>query len=232
MVKQKQNKNKKRSMFLRIFDLKYFLMDFVKVTAAIPTLIALRVKKYYIGGKKQKKLFKGPVIFVSNHTSYIDPVIITTAVWQRRIGFIATKELFNTKMKNIFFKGIGCIPIDKQNVGLSSFKAAQETINRGHAIGIFPEGQITRQNEVEQFKSGVIMFSILCKAPIVQIYILKNKHWWNRQRVIFSEKIDVSSLTENAYPTMEEISKVTKMLYEQEILLEQEIKRRVKKKGK
>ncbi len=229
---KEQKKNKKRPLLLKIFDFKYFLMDFSKITAGIPTMIALRLKKYYIGGKKQKKLFRGPVIFVSNHSSYIDPVIISTAVWHRRISFIATKELFNTKKKNWFFNAIGCIPIDKQNVGLSTFKQAKEVINRGHTIGIFPEGYVNRENEVDQFKSGAIMFSILCKAPIVQMYILKREHWWMRQRVIFGEKIDVASIMKSPYPTMEDISKITSMLYEQELKLEQELLKRMKKKGK
>lgn len=223
---------KKRSLFLRIFDIRYLLMDFVKITAAIPTIIALRVKKYYIGGKKQKGLFKGPVIFVSNHTSYIDPVIISTAIWQRRVCFIATKELFNAKIADFFFRNVGCIPIDKANVSLNTFKAAQETINRGHVIGIFPEGQIERSDKIEQFKTGVIMFSLLCNAPIVQIYIHKSKNWWSRRKVIFGNKMDITEMIKTPYPTMEEINQVTKLLYEQELKLEQELLSKIKKKGK
>ena len=68
------------------------------------------------------------------------------------------------------------------------------------------------------------MFSLLCDAPIVQIYLEKKTKWYKRQRLIIGNKIDVSKILNTKYPTMDEIQKVTEMLYNQEIELSNAIK--------
>lgn len=226
MKSQKTKKTKKRNLFLRIFDLKYLFYDFVKFTGALPTILYFRVKKYFLNDKKEKNLFKGPLIIVSNHNSFLDPIIVSIPLWSRRVSFIATEELFKKKIWNFFFRAIRCIPVNKKNVSMKTFKQAKETINRGHTVMIFPEGRVDSQDEICAFKSGAVMFSILCDAPIVQIYLEKRKHWWNRQRIIIGNKINVKDLLTSKVPSMEEIQKVTEMLYKQEIELSENLKKR------
>ena len=74
----KKKKNKKVNKFIQIFDYKMFFYDIGKFFAILPTLLILRLKSYYINKKRQKGLFKGKTIIVSNHISYIDPGIIST----------------------------------------------------------------------------------------------------------------------------------------------------------
>lgn len=219
-----KKQNKKRNLFLRIFDLRYFFYDFVKFTGAIPVILYFRVKTYYLNGKKPKGLFKGPIIFVSNHMSFLDPVIVSIPLWKRRVSFIATKDLFEKKFWNFFFNAIKCIPVNKRNVEMRTFKLAKEAIQRGHTILIFPEGTVESKDEISSFKSGAVMFSLLCDAPIVQIYLEKKTKWYKRQRLIIGNKIDVSKILNTKYPTMDEIQKVTEMLYNQEIELSNAIK--------
>mgnify|MGYP003298578312 CR=1 FL=1 len=57
------------------------------------------------------------------------------------------------------------------------------------------------------------MFATLCDVPIIQIYIHKNKHWWQRQHVVISDKINVKELINSKIPTIDEIDKVTKKGY-------------------
>jgi len=210
-------KKKKINIFKKIFDLRYWAYDFIKITGAIPTLLILRLKYHYLNGKKQKGLFKGPFILVSNHATYIDPVILMTALWNRRISFIATEELFSSKRKNFFFSVIRCIKINKQNVAMQTFKDVKNAIDYGHLVCVFPEGHVQTTESHDHYKSGAVMFATLCKIPIVQVYIHKNKHWWQRQHVVFSDKIDVFSLMDSSIPTVDEIDKVTKKLEEKEL---------------
>lgn len=210
---------KKISKFNKIFDYRYFPYDFVKVTGALPAIIYLRLKKHYLNGKKQKGLFKGPAIIVSNHATYIDPIIVMVATWNRRTSFVATEDLFGTKIRSFFFSAIRCIKINKQNVSMQTFKNVQDVINHGHLVGIFPEGHIQTKDSNDHYKSGAVMFATLCDVPIIQIYIHKNEHWWQRQHVVISDKINVKELINSKIPTVEEIEEVTKFLENQELEL-------------
>lgn len=216
---------KKISKFNKIFDYRYFPYDFVKVTGALPAIIYLRLKKHYLNGKKQKGLFKGPAIIVSNHATYIDPIIIMVATWNRRTSFIATEDLFGTKIRSFFFSAIRCIKINKQNVSMQTFKNVQDVINHGHLVGIFPEGHIQTKDSNDHYKSGAVMFATLCDVPIIQIYIHKKEHWWQRQHVVISDKINVKELINSKIPTVEEIEEVTKFLENQELELKKIIKK-------
>ena len=216
---------KKINIFNKIFDYRYFPYDFVKVTGALPAIIYLRLKKHYLNGKKQKGLFKGPAIIVSNHATYIDPIIVMVATWNRRTSFIATEDLFGTKIRSFFFSAIRCIKINKQNVSMQTFKNVQDVINHGHLVGIFPEGHIQTKDSNDHYKSGAVMFATLCDVPIIQIYIHKNEHWWQRQHVVISDKINVKELINSKIPTVEEIEEVTKFLENQEIELKQIIEK-------
>ena len=216
---------KKISKFNKIFDYRYFPYDFVKVTGALPAIIYLRLKKHYLNGKKQKGLFKGPAIIVSNHATYIDPIIVMVATWNRRTSFVATEDLFGTKIRSFFFSAIRCIKINKQNVSMQTFKNVQDVINHGHLVGIFPEGHIQTKDSNDHYKSGAVMFATLCDVPIIQIYIHKKEHWWQRQHVVISDKINVKELINSKIPTVEEIEEVTKFLENQELELKKIIEK-------
>lgn len=210
-------KKKKINIFKKIFDYRYFPYDFVKITGALPALIYLRLKKHYLNGKKQKGLFTGPAIIVCNHATYIDPIIVMVATWNRRISFVATEDLFSTKLRAFFFNAIRCIKINKQNVSMQTFKDVQNIINYGHLVGIFPEGHIQTKDSNDHYKSGAVMFATLCNVPIIQIYIHKNKHWWQRQHVVISDKIYVNELVNSKIPSVSEIDEVTRFLEKQEL---------------
>ena len=60
------------------------------------------------------------------------------------------------------------------------------------------------------------MFATLCNVPIIQVYIHKNKHWWQRQQVVISDKIYMNELISSKIPTIEEIDQATKFLQHQE----------------
>lgn len=216
---------KKINIFNKIFDYRYFPYDFVKVTGALPAIIYLRLKKHYLNGKKQKGLFKGPAIIVCNHATYIDPIIVMVATWNRRTSFVATEDLFGTKIRSFFFSAIRCIKINKQNVSMQTFKNVQDVINHGHLVGIFPEGHIQTKDSNDHYKSGAVMFATLCDVPIIQIYIHKNEHWWQRQHVVISDKINVKELINSKIPTVEEIEEVTKFLENQELELKKIIEK-------
>lgn len=216
---KKRIKNKKRNKFQKIFDLRYFFYDFVKYTGAPTALPIIRLKRYYKAGKKPKGLYKGSYIIVSNHPTFIDPIILSIAFWKRRVSFIATTDLFCTKLRRFFFNSVRMIPIDKQNVKMETIKRVKDVIDSGHLVLIFPEGHVQKSGEVAEYKQGAVMLAMLTKSPLLPVYIKKREKWWQLQRVIIGDKININDYIDSNIPTMEDINKVTQILKQEEDLL-------------
>lgn len=98
-------------------------------------------KWYYnpkIIGKNNLKQNSG-LIIAGNHIHLYDQchTIIST---KRMITFMAKKEYFDSKKTAWFFKGVGCIPVDRKNKDNSAVEKALEVLDNKGIIGIFPEG--------------------------------------------------------------------------------------------
>ena len=133
---------------------------FLPLTIFFPTIV-----------KGRKNLKKGKAIFTANHRSNMDPIIVYLKA-NRKMHFVAKKELFKSKFSSWFLKGLGCIKIDRQGTDINATKEILKTLKDNKTVGIFPQGTRTQEEDME-IKSGVCMFAIKSKTPIVPIYIKK-----------------------------------------------------------
>jgi len=126
-----------------------------------------RVKKV-----DRKKLTDNPQIFVSNHQSFIDPLILGS--------LFPNKIVFNTLFLAIdwyFKKGVMKLLVSNGNVVLIDInknirKSVEEIVGylkSGKSIVIFPEGARTKDGKVAQFKK---VFAIIAKELNVDVQCL------------------------------------------------------------
>lgn len=206
------NKKKKKD---NIFSFKYFLYDFTRITGAIPMWLWMRPKIYYVGNKKEIKKIKSTLI-MSNHTGMLDCVLIHFAFIHRRLWFLALHELFNTKLKNWFFRRVNCIEINRENMNISSYNNMVDYLKKDKAVCIFPEGKIeSTKNEIQSFKLGITFISIMNKTPIIPVYIERRKNFWHREKIVVGEPIYLHEYC-SPIPTMPEIEKAGEILYNKE----------------
>ena len=81
---------------------------------------------------------EGPILLCGNHIHLYDqclPILST----KRMLHYMAKKEYFDSKF-SWFFKCSGCISVDRENHGGNSKEIAQELLEHGYGIGIYPEG--------------------------------------------------------------------------------------------
>jgi len=209
----KDSQNKKS----RLFAFKYFVYDFVKLTAAIPTLILLRPKFLY-SSKKARKRIRGGALLIANHNGFFDPVYLMTAVWYRRHHFVCLKTFFEGKAA-WWFKRFGCIPIDKENLDMSSFREIVAHLSEGELVSMFPEGHVNDGNDrIDVFKSGVVLMAVRSRKPIVPVYLKPKKHWYNRCVFAIGEPIDTNSLGNKQ--TFSQIDAFAEKLRDNELELE------------
>ena len=74
-------------------------------------------------GDKKALRTKGKVIFICNHISLIDPVVLAL-VSTRIIHFMAKKELFTSLPGKLLFKALFVFPVDRGSADLKSIRNA------------------------------------------------------------------------------------------------------------
>ncbi len=84
-------------------------------------------------------------IAVANHASNWDPPVVSHALGRFSLAFIAKRELFETHpIVSWALESVGCIAIDRDNVGVTSIKSAKNIAAKTDwVVSLFPEG--TRQ---------------------------------------------------------------------------------------
>lgn len=204
----------------KLFSLRCFFMDFVRVTGALPGLVWLRPKIRYTS-KKAKKRVRGGALIISNHNGFLDPAFTMFALWYRRQYFVCHKAFLETKAGPLF-RAAGClIPIDAQNFNIGSFRVITDSLRQGKAVVLFPEGHINDgSGKMREFKSGMALISMQSKRPIVPVYLKPRRHWYSRLKAVVDEPVDVGSLCAGR-PAFSEIQKITQQLQEREAFLEE-----------
>ena len=118
------------------------------------------------------------VLFIANHSNWVDGLILASIV-DRPTGIIIAKEANWEKFKFIdgWLKMFNCVYIDRKDAreGLKAIQEATSILKNTSSIGIFPEGLVTRSNELMEFKEGAFRMAIKSKAPVIPVVIRNSK---------------------------------------------------------
>ena len=120
----------------------------------------------------------GAALVVCNHISYTDPIIIFGAC-RRPIRFLMDKTIMETNLLKSVFNGAGaiplCSPLENKRAYFDALNTAITALKNEELVFIFPEGQLTRDGEIADFKRG--LEKILEACP-VQTYPMALRGLW------------------------------------------------------
>lgn len=132
---------------------------------------------YYIVKREQKLIKKKSYMIVANHTSMTD-IMLMLAIIKNPFVFVGKKELVKIPLFGFFYKRT-CILVDRNSSRSKNevFKRAQDRLNQGLSICIFPEGGVPDDESVllDEFKDGAFRLAIDHQIPIVPIVFADNK---------------------------------------------------------
>ncbi len=197
----------------KLLSLEYLFYDFVKLTSALPGLLLYRPKRLYESELARKRI-RGGALLIGNHTGYFDPIYLQFCVWYRRHHFLCLKEFLEGKAA-FFFRHFLCIPIDRENFSLDSFREITERLSRGELISMFPEGKINAEGGIASFKSGMVLMALRSGKPIIPVYVARRTHALARLRIAVGEPVDVAARL-GEHPALSEIDAMTSYLQEKE----------------
>ena len=146
-----------------------------------------------------------PAVFVSNHASYLDSWVLTSAL-PRPFRFVAKAELLDHWLTRLPLRRLEAEFVERFDYGQGVDDAQQVTRNLrdGHSPLFFAEGTVTRMPGLLPFQMGAFMTAAETGAPIVPITIrgtrslLRDGSWFPRPgaiSVIIGKTIEPAPLT-------------------------------------
>lgn len=121
---------------------------------------------------------EGACVLVCNHVSFVDALLIGGAC-RRPVRFVTFKPIYNMPVLNFIFRTAKAIPIDSRKADPEGYEKAFERIaeelRNGELVCIFPEGKLTTDGEIDEFKNGISR--ILQETPVPVIPMALRGLW-------------------------------------------------------
>lgn len=113
----------------------------------------------------------GPAVLACNHVSFVDAVLLMGAL-RRPARFVMYHKIFRLPVLGWFFRLARAIPIAPQKedpaVYAKAFELAAEALANGEVVAIFPEGMLTLDGKLQEFKGGLSKILALAAARGVE----------------------------------------------------------------
>src|SRR5262249_17703201 len=121
---------------------------------------------------------QGPALLVCNHVGFADAIVISAAC-RRPVRFIMESSIFKIPVLRQIFKGMKAIAVapakEDREVYERAFQIVAEELKDGNLVCIFPEGRLTRDGEVGEFRPG--MLRILKETPVPVVPLALSGLW-------------------------------------------------------
>jgi 1-acyl-sn-glycerol-3-phosphate acyltransferase len=114
----------------------------------------------------------GPGVVACNHVSFVDALVISAGC-RRPIRFIMDYSIFRIPLLNFVFREGRAIPIasakDDPAALERAYEATAQALRDGDLVGIFPEGRLTPDGQLQPFRAGVKRIIETTPVPVVPL---------------------------------------------------------------
>ena len=115
---------------------------------------------------------EGAAVLVCNHVSFVDALLVGGTI-RRPIRFVMYYKIYNLPVLNFIFRTAGTVPIAGRSEDLliydAAFKKIAEYLRNGELVCIFPEGKLTTDGELNEFKSGIDRILEETPVPVIPL---------------------------------------------------------------
>jgi 1-acyl-sn-glycerol-3-phosphate acyltransferase len=160
---------------------------------------------------------QGPAVLVCNHVSYMDALMIIGAC-RRPVRFVIYEPIYRLFLLHFIFRAARAIPIASHRSNPAGLKAAFDEIAKAldadEVVCIFPEGRLTPDGHLGDFKRGIERIIARNPVPVVPMALKglwgsffshKNGHamtrlpkrFWSRVELVAGRPIDPTAVTAN-----------------------------------
>ncbi|MCQ2417661.1 MAG: 1-acyl-sn-glycerol-3-phosphate acyltransferase [Oscillospiraceae bacterium] len=114
---------------------------------------------------------EGGYLYISNHRSNADPILIGIQNPKTQFCFLAKQELFKNKIAAAVIRNLGAIAVDRGSGDFSPLQEIEEKLKSGCNALVFPEGTRSKDGKLGRFKSGAALIVAQTNVPIIPVAI-------------------------------------------------------------
>jgi 1-acyl-sn-glycerol-3-phosphate acyltransferase len=113
---------------------------------------------------------EGPCVLVCNHVSFVDALLIGGAV-RRPVRFVMYYKIYRLPVLNFIFRTAGTVPIagrqEDEAIYEAAFKRIGAYLQAGEVVCIFPEGKLSADGEMNEFRNGISRILASNPVPVI-----------------------------------------------------------------
>jgi 1-acyl-sn-glycerol-3-phosphate acyltransferase len=134
----------------------------------------------------------GPALLICNHVGFADALVISAGC-PRPVRFIMEASIFRIPLLSLIFRGMKAIPVapakEDPEVYERAFQTVASELRDGQLVCIFPEGRLTSDGEIGEFRAGMMRILKETPVPVVPLALTglwdsmfsrKYGAWWRR----------------------------------------------------
>lgn len=130
-----------------------------------------RYAKITVMNKEKLDNIKKPVVFVCNHLSNSDGLVLNRVLGDGSVWFVAGVKLAQNALTKLGLDVVKIIPINPSSADRPAISKVIKLLKSGHSVCVFPEGTRSRKGSLIQGKKGILLIARLAGVPIVPIGI-------------------------------------------------------------
>ena len=125
----------------------------------------------------------GGVLYISNHQSFLDPVL-TTCMLQRPGNYMARHSLFRNPVFAWLIRSLNAFPVHRATADSAALKEAMRRLKAGAQVVVFPEGTRTRDGRIGPLLPGVSLLAQRAADWVVPVVVDGAFEAWPRTQAL------------------------------------------------
>jgi fatty-acyl-CoA synthase len=115
---------------------------------------------------------KGPWVFASNHSSYVD-ILVILAVLPAGVRFVAKGEVLAMPFFGTMTRRSGQFAFDRADpeARVGQAREVNAALGRGESVVVYPEGTFTRAAGIRPFQLGAFKAAVETQRPVCPVAV-------------------------------------------------------------
>ncbi|MEX0886445.1 MAG: lysophospholipid acyltransferase family protein [Phycisphaeraceae bacterium] len=125
---------------------------------------------------------EGPLLIVSNHQSFYDPILVGLGAHRRQFYALARSGLFEHRGLAWLIRMLNAVPVRQGEGDRAAMKRCLEVLEQNQALLIFPEGSRTATGRTARFESGLMLLIKRARPHVLPVAVAGASDVWPRWR--------------------------------------------------
>ena len=122
---------------------------------------------------------QGPLIIVSNHVNFLEPLVVYTHLLPRPMAFFAKVESWDNKLIGYLFDMWGGIPLKRGSADIGAIRLGLEVLETDTILAVAPEGTRSGDGVLRKGHPGVVIMALRSGAPLLPMACYRHEDFWD-----------------------------------------------------